>query len=345
MNRKPSSPRNGGPFSTISVSVSVLAGITLASAAFVLPAFFRLETKVPDPVPIEKPNPFRIGIVTDIHGQTGKQYSSKFMDPDKIMRPLYRFEGYMQDVFRPDLIVEDGDFVEGSNRAGDKSVTDFTFLRDELDRTGFPVLHVIGNHDRRGFDDSEWKTLTGNDSTYYFRDESDIRIVVLDYDDSKVGDELPDEDASKTTGSSGKYSISENQFAWIDRTLADAGGRRVVVFTHVPVNENAIMPGAYVNPSEDRRRLRDLFAEYGVKAVISGHVELFRYEEDRGVRYFVLPGFHRSEAKSKPEKWFGTYSALTITDRADMLVRYEKEFGGAYEEVWVPSEAFDTLPK
>lgn len=329
-------------------------GAISAILAFTAPLLLS-GTETPRPAPVTTPKPlpeaFRIGIVTDMHGQTGKQYSYKFMDPDKIMRPLIRFEGYMADVFNPDLVVQDGDLVEGTGRKGEKSVTDFTFLTDEFSRTGIPVLHVIGNHDRRGFDDATWKSLTGNDSTYYFRDQDDVRIVVLDYDDAdRDADESDDAgDAVSvlpaSSDGSGGYTMSERQFQWLERTLADAGNRRIVVFTHVPVSENGFQAGNLVNPIGQRERLRDLFAEYGVKAVVSGHVELLRYEEDRGVGYFVLPGFHRSEAKSKPVPWFGTHAAMTITDRATMLVRYEKEFGGPYEEIIVPSPEFDAMEK
>ncbi|NTW14899.1 MAG: hypothetical protein HGA38_00845 [Candidatus Moranbacteria bacterium] len=346
---KDKEPRKTSRQSVTRAPIIVIAGVVLVSLAYFasryLPVSEAPSSSTEEP-PVQLPSEFRIGIITDVHGQTGKQYSFRFMDPDKVMRPLYRFEGYMQDVFRPNVIVQDGDLIEGSNRLGDKSVADFSFLRDELDRSaGAPVLHVIGNHDRRGFhDDTIWKSLTGNDSTFYFRDYDDVRIVILDYDDADRNADLAD-DSEGSVSSGAKYTISENQLDWLKRTLEDAGRRRIVVFTHVPINENAILPGNLVNPPGERQRLRDLFATYGVKAVVSGHAEIFRFEEDRGVRYFALPGFHRSEAKSKPEKWYGTYSALTVADRAEMLVRYEKEFGGAYDEVRVPSEAFDTLPK
>lgn len=330
--------------------VAVSVGIIIISFSFFALRFSEHPEEPPRPIEesvVQAPlTEFRIGIITDVHGQTGKQYSYRFMDPDKVMRPLYRFEGYMQDTFHPNLVVQVGDLIEGSNRLGDKSVADFTFLRDELDRSaGASVLHVIGNHDRRGFhDDMIWKSLTGNDATYYFRDQDDVRIVVLDYDDADRNADLAD-DVSIAPSSGAKYTISEDQFSWLKRTLEDAGRRRIVVFTHVPVNENAILPGNLVNPPDQRRQLRDLFATYGVKAVVSGHAEIFRFEEDRGVRYFALPGFHRSEAKSKPEKWYGTYAGMSLFDDASMIVRFEKEFGGPYQDVGVPSAAFDALPK
>lgn len=331
------------PLATVAATLAVALAVFTFRAA-TLPS--REQQPNADTGSVTPAPEFRIGIVTDIHGRTGKQYDYRFMDPDKVMRPIIRFESYMEDIFHPDLIVQDGDLIEGSNRLGDKSITDFRFLVDELSDMGFPVAHVIGNHDRRGFhDDDVWKSLTGNDSTYSFRDQDDVRIIFLDYDDTDRNASLTDDENIYGRMSGAKYTISKEQVEWLRQTLESARDRRIVVFTHVPVNESAILPGNLVNPPVIRQALRDLFATHGVKAVVSGHAEIFRFEEDRGVRYFALPGFHRSEAKNKPEKWYGTYAAMTVTDRADMIVRFEKEFGGPYQEVNVPSEAFDALPK
>jgi 3',5'-cyclic AMP phosphodiesterase CpdA len=287
---------------------------------------------------------FRIGIVSDVHGQTGKRFNYEWMEPKKVMEPLIRFSSYMNDVFHPDIVVSAGDLIEGSNRLGQKSVTDFKFITDSLSKMNVPVLHVIGNHDRRGLvDDDQWETLTGNTSTYSYHDAKDVRIVLLDYDDT--GKNESDDDTLPVRPSNGKFLVSEEQFEWLEKALSQASDRRIVVFTHSPVAESAVRPGNLINPPEQRQRLRDLFAKYRVSAVISGHVEVLRYEEDRGVRYFVVPGFHRSEETGKPVAWYGAYAGLTLVDDASAIFRYQKKPGGDYEQVRIPSSEFNALQK
>jgi 3',5'-cyclic AMP phosphodiesterase CpdA len=326
-------------------------GIIIFSAAAVVITTALLPSvpgKTPEQTVRVAPAPattvFRIGVVADIHGQTGKRFNYEWMEPETVMEPLIRFTSYMNDVFHPDIVVSVGDLIEGSNRAGAKSVTDFRFLASALAKANVPVLHVIGNHDRRGLvDDAQWESLTGSTATYSYRDEGDMRIVTLDYDDA--GKDETDDDTIPLRPSNGKFLISEPQFSWLDKTLSEASGKRLVIFTHVPISESAIGPGNLFNPPEQRARLRNMFADYDVSAVVAGHVEMLRYEEDRGVRYFSFPGFYRSGANEKPVVWYGSYAALTLSDTASAIFRYQKTLGGTYSEVIIPSSDFDALTK
>lgn len=319
------------------------AVMTVIVAAIVWGAAHR-DDPLPESVPVAESVPdFRIGIVTDVHGHTGKRFDYAWMEPETVMEPLIRFTSFMNDVFSPHVVVSVGDLIEGSDRAGQKSVTDFGFVTKALLKTRVPVLHVIGNHDRRGLTDGQWETLTDNETTFSFRDVNDIRLVLLDYDD--VGKSGTDDDTLPIRPSNGKYLMSESQFDWIEKSLSEVAYRRVVVFIHSPIIESAVRPGNLINPPEQRQRLRDLFAKYHVDAVVSGHVETLRYEEDRNVRYFVFPGFYRSEINGKPVTWYGAYAALTLADDASALFRYQRVIGGPYEEVRIPSPEFDALDK
>jgi hypothetical protein len=311
-----------------------LLGITLASVFFF---FKKRELALPAIItpPLEE---FRIGIVTDI--QTNRKKSHQYgLDPTLIVAPLEKFIEHANNTFHPSVVVHIGDLIEGTNRRGEKSIEDWKLIDSYLARLQMPRLHVIGNHERRGLSDTEWKQLSGNQSTYYVYDDKNLRILVLDYDDwgkqNDTGDE--GEEITLPPNSPKRYTLSEEQFQWIEQTLRESKGRQVAVFIHVPVDDP-------VNAPEQRDRLKRLFSTYGVRAVVAGHVETLSYKEEGSVRYYTLPGFFRSENKSTAH-WYGTYYDGFLSDTFSLRMYYQKEIGGAYDSVLIPSAEYDALEK
>lgn len=104
----------------------------------------------------------KIGIITDIHygrdGYFGTKLRRIFRDTDLL---LERFVDEMNNQVKPDLVVQLGDLIED---------TDLNTDRKSLERVGqyfralnAPVVHVLGNHDRRDLSPDDFKEVLGSD--------------------------------------------------------------------------------------------------------------------------------------------------------------------------------------
>ncbi len=136
-----------------------------------------------------------------------------------------------------------------------------TIVAEELEPLGAPVLTVVGNHDHRGSfrraylgepdadDGTPWYHVTDLDGH-----DDPVRVVMLD---SYI--------AGRATGR-----LGDEQLAWLDRQLGEAGDRTAVVALHHPS-----VPRGVPRPTdfllEDRREFADVIASHRVAAVLVGH--------------------------------------------------------------------------
>lgn len=91
------------------------------------------------------------------------------------------------------------------------------------------------------------------------------------------------------------YAPGSEQYAWLERELADAGARGRIIFVqfhHAPFSSgpHGLPPGdgAGKNPQSGRplQALADLLRKHGVRAVFSGHDEMYEHSIVDGVHYF-----------------------------------------------------------
>ncbi|NTW90012.1 MAG: hypothetical protein HGB37_03855 [Candidatus Moranbacteria bacterium] len=276
----------------------------------------------------------RVGFITDIHAKTTSKSTAIEGIISDSGRGLSAFVQRMNDSFHPDFVVDGGDFIDGTNRRGPKSLADFDAAETLFDRTDSPRYHVIGNHDLRGLSVAEWIRLSNSPTTdvpYYSFDTDDLRTIVLD----GIG----------TPTDSGTYVISDEQIRWFEERLREASSMRKIVFIHVPITGVDMLRPEQLPPIADTpsAALYDLAKRYGVLAVFSGHVELARYSEDAKTRFFTLPGLYRS--KNKNILWLDCYYEVTIGRATEVRMFYRKDPGDPYQEVDIPSPEFDALTK
>ncbi|MBI4425745.1 MAG: metallophosphoesterase [Elusimicrobia bacterium] len=178
----------------------------------------------------------------------------------------------------PDAIVQLGDFVsKGTVPNYRKHVA----LLDSA--VTLPLLSVVGNHDRSQPNGPADKTLYGAvfGPGDFFTDAGDWRLILLDSADRRVG---------------------AGQLAWLEGALA--GGKRNLIFTHVPP---AFLAGKLVSPklsgldqekkveafegffTEGSRAFGELAARYRVERVYLGHIHALATARHLGVPY-VLTG-------------------------------------------------------
>jgi len=280
-----------------------------------------------------KSEPIKIGFITDIHGKKAKSAGGALYPTER--RLLNNFILRMNDVFKPKFVVQCGDLIEGTRRFGTKSIDDFTALLDSFSALKMPLLHVIGNHELRGFSKDQWVSMTNNNSSYYYEDFDGFRIIVLDGNENeKIG--LSDQEIYA-------YVMSDEQLEWLAKTLEETNARKLV-FIHYPLFNPNANAGDKILDSKQVPILHELFAKNGVIGVFSGHTEQLVLVEKDGIRYFIIPGLDRSKNKAVP--WYESFAEITATDEVSVDLYYKKIIGeGPYQTLHIPSPEFDAIEK
>lgn len=179
----------------------------------------------------------------------------------------------------PDLVVHTGDVtVDGAD-----DEEDMRYCAIRLAELGAPVVCIPGNHDVGqaqspvqpvdGARIARWRRHFGPD--YWAHDIEGWRLFGLD--SLLFGSSEPEEQA---------------QFAWLERTLADAAGRRLAWFLHQPLFLETPSEGETgywgVKPVP-RARLLDLAARYEVALIASGHLHRSHDRYVNGIRFVWGP--------------------------------------------------------
>ncbi len=270
----------------------------------------------------------KIGFITDIHAKLSKKFSYE-LNPETT-NALDFFISQMNVKFQPEIIFQDGDLIDGTDRRGEKSIGDMNFLIEKFKTLKAPLFHVLGNHDLRGLSKQEWIELTKSKATNYFIDYSDLRAVIIDGNDLEND---PD-----------NYGVSSAQFRWLEEVLSARTAARKIVLIHYPIMSKNIQPGDKMIIATQAERLREIFRTNNVLAVFSGHIEKLELNEDAGVQHFVIPGLDRSQNKSVA--WLDSYAEITVGENVDVDFYYKKDRSEkAYRTIKIPSEEFDLIEK
>ncbi len=253
--------------------------------------------------------PLKVGFITDAHC-----YSKQDKDTGewtlnwRCQQPLEIFVKKMNEDFRPDAAIQSGDFIDGKD---DHAEGTFIEAQKIFDQLTMSKLKVVGNHEVRDFTKQRWLEMTGNEKTYYHQDIKGYRLVVLDAN-NKPGQDGSSVDTSPELEYYPGF-IDKDQMKWLEKLLKNSREYEVVVFVHQPT---------FATDAKEQRELfvggeelRKLFAERGVRAVFSGHIERVCNFEENGVEYFVLKGFWKENGGLKEEfqyKKGGNFSEVTV---------------------------------
>lgn len=261
----------------------------------------------------------KIGYITDLHC-----YSDQDSDTGKwevnwrCSQPMTNFVNKMNDEFKPDVVVEGGDMVDGRDKQ-ERNV--YPVMLDFFDKLKANHYHIMGNHETRGFYKKDWLEFTGYEKPYYFQDIKDYRLIFLD-GNNKMTAQGEVVDTSPELHFYPGY-LEQKQRRWLEETLKSVGEKEVIVFIHQPPLEKTL-----VKESKelfiDGEELREMFAEYGVKAVISGHIEEMCYIEENGVDYYTLQGVHKVNRQFLDEDAFkdqGSFYQITVDEDENLEVR------------------------
>lgn len=296
-------------------------------------------------IPKEDLGACRIGFITDVHATRSK--AAPFIGIGSY-EPLLAFMKHMETAFKPDVLIENGDFIDGSETTNARALELYRQTEKIYQRLGIPALHVMGNHETRsgGITTEQWRIFSGTENTYYSKPCKNTEIIVLNGNNDALRDTLDDAEEDELDQ---QYFIGEAQFEWLEKTLEEAGDKQKVVFIHEPLFPRATIT-SNIKPEKDLRpkdieRLRALFKQYSVAAVFSGHVESLFYESVGGTGNYILPGARKSA--DLPVQWLGSFAEITVGSGGEVGTKffYKKALDQTHQSVFIPSQAFEALEK
>ena len=252
----------------------------------------------------------KFGVVTDVHHAThGRDLRSQ----------MRAFVDDMNRSFRPDFVIELGDFYGGANSTED----DLSQINGIFRSCDAPAYYVLGNLDswsdggKQGF-----KETVGIDYSWLSFDVGDLHLVILD--GAWLGEEVPISpehpgqeqkppirlrlaDGDRLTGPDDPIGhvghIPNHQLRWLEEDLA-ATGKKTVVFCHYPI---------YIGPHwarlDNEAKVVEVFEKSGkVIAVFTGHFPRCHYKQEKGISYFIMKGMGQDCER------LGSYAKVSITE-------------------------------
>lgn len=286
--------------------------------------YFKKKYPVVEIPKLPPPKIYKIGFVTDAHARARKIGDVR---PESEI-PMQDFVSKMNDCFHPDFVVDGGDFIDGTRRFGAESKKDITLFKDIFQQLTAPKYHTIGNHELRGLTRDEWVRMNNYEKSYYYFDYDKLRVIIFD---STL---ITESDESTPEGQEYKKELE-----WLEDLLKNSDGYKKIVFSHHPL----VPILRKTTPLEKITQLNNLFSQYGVRAVFSGHVEVLYYEKIGGVKYFITPGFYRSEAIGFA--WLESHSQIEIGLDTKLKLFYKKSYNENYSTIIVPSTEYDDVEK
>lgn len=194
------------------------------------------------------------------------------LDPEARLRPGLDHAARMHP--DADRVILTGDLTHYGDEAS------YQRLKRVLAGFPLPVSITIGNHDdRRNFiRHFPEERLDEHGFVQQVLDFADLRAVILDSNlDVERGH--PDHAAGR---------LCDKRLEWLDRQLAAAGGKPVVIFMHHPPHDTGFK-GMDAIKLENGEAFYDLIARHGnVRQIVAGHVHRTISGSHRGIPFAVF---------------------------------------------------------
>lgn len=248
--------------------------------------------------------PLRLGIVTDVHFGPEARHEGRLRKLSAYAEPLLReFVERMNDVDRPDLVVNLGDVVEDESPALDRErYARFTEL---LGAATAELVHVAGNHDQMHLADGELTALMGLPDGPPWRsfDRGDWHFVVLC--------------TRYVPGRS--VHLPPDQIAWLEEDLARTR-LDTLVLVHHPLCEMDCRGNRWFERQPhlcrvaERRQVRRVLEESGkVRAVFSGHAHWNHLSVIGGIPYVTLQSLIENLDEDAPGRPARAHAFVELT--------------------------------
>ncbi len=247
-----------------------------------------------------------IGFVTDLHFGPLAYHDGKLRKLTHHAADLTRHVvGEMNDVLRPDLLVNLGDDIEDESREADLSR--YAECQGILRTAKAELVNVAGNHDTVHLNRDDLAAMWGREGPlFYTLDRGNFHLVVLQTFERKDVD----------------VRIPETQLEWLRNDLARTN-LSTVVFMHHSAGEQDLADSlwfsglAHLALVKERAELRRILEESGkVRAVFNGHVHRNHVDVIRNIPYVTIQSLIENLDEDAPGRPAGAHAIATLTDRA-----------------------------
>ena len=267
----------------------------------------------------------KLALISDVHFGPRAFFAGKLRKlTHEAGRLTTEFVEHMNQIERPDLVINLGDVIEDQDHARDyQNYETFVRILSGLDAE---VLHVAGNHDTIHLSESDLRALWKHDGPlHYSRDIGGFHFAVLHTQEVKdTAVHLPDA-----------------QLDWLSGDLA-ATSLPVIVLMHHPASEMQLTGNRWFENAPhicrvaERRRLRRLLEESGkVIAVFNGHVHWNHFDVIAGIPYVTCQSLTENLDDDAPGRPAAARTVCTV-DAHRLLVHVQGEESARYQVELTP---------
>jgi 3',5'-cyclic-AMP phosphodiesterase len=264
-----------------------------------------------------------IGIITDLHFGPEAHFGGKLRKLTHQAPDLARdFVRQMNDLVKPDLVVNLGDDIE--DESPDADLVRYGECQAILRGASAPLVNVAGNHDMIHLNRDDLNRLWQRSGPlYYAFDQGGWHFVVL-HTIERTDVEIR---------------IPEPQLAWLRSDLA-AGNTPTLVLMHHSASEQSLSdsrwwPGrAHLALVKERAEVRRIFEESKrVRAVFNGHLHWNHFDLIGGIPYITLQSLIENLDDDAPGRAAAAHTVVHLTDRR-MTVRVRGNDPARYQVEW-----------
>lgn len=257
----------------------------------------------------------KIGFINDWEYGTRKRLGHKLTNQAPM--ELGQAVEYLNTVFRPDIVIGGGDYVESSGVKPERAKEQLALVDKIFQKLTAPRLYALGNHDMRVLTKAEVREILGIEENHAVRDIGDWRIIVLDTNFNKS------DGSDRNTKAYAAGFVSESELGWLREALQT--NRPVMVFSHHSPVASPNLEGVFAVNIENAPAVREVLESRGnVAAVISGHSPYGYYEERNGIHYFVVDTLVNENALGT----FATVEARYARETGDADILFKRVDGG-----------------
>lgn len=257
----------------------------------------------------------KIGFINDWEYGTRKRLGHKLTNQAPM--ELGQAVEYLNTVFRPDIVIGGGDYVESSGVKPERAKEQLALVDKIFQKLTAPRLYALGNHDMRVLTKTEVREILGIEENHAVRDIGDWRIIVLDTNFNKS------DGSDRNTKAYAAGFMSESELGWLREALRT--DRPVMVFSHHSPVASPNLEGIFAVNIENAPAVREVLESRGnVAAVISGHSPYGYYEERNGIHYFVVDTLVNENALGT----FATVEARYARETGDADILFKRVDGG-----------------
>lgn len=265
---------------------------------------------MPHPSSPESDAPFTLALISDLHFGPEARWQGKLRKLTHHAAALTRaFVQEMNEVVRPDMVVNLGDDIEDESREAD--LARYAECHAILSGLSAPRVNVAGNHDLIHMTKDDLNRFWGREGPlHYSFDRAGWHFVVMSTLEKKDVE----------------VRVPEAQIAWLERDLSRATLPTLVLMHH-SVSEQDLSDSrwfagrAEVALVKERAAIRRVFEQSGkVRAVFNGHVHRNHLDVIAGIPYVTVQSLIENLDEDAPGRPSASYAIVRLT-RQRVVVR------------------------